>query len=103
MAKLAGYIVFLSTILFGSLFGSQLILLLTDNWYIREAVYYEIEDVDQLSLKHVDDYEGNANAIVRDSMMILIAACLAAVVYALFKQQYQKLLKWRRGQDKRRL
>ncbi|WP_028777122.1 hypothetical protein [Shimazuella kribbensis] len=92
MAKFAGFTTFLCTVLLGCMFGPHLILLTTDDWYIREAVFY-LDDYKDTASK-VEGYEGNGNTFLRDSMTILIATCLAAVVYACIKQQFQTMLKW---------
>lgn len=69
MAKFAGYTVFFCTILLGYLYGSYLFLLTTDNWYIRDAVFYQDEDKDEENnrLSNVEGFQGNTNTFLRDS------------------------------------
>ncbi len=81
MAKFAGFTIFLCTVLLGCRFGSHLILLITDGWSIREALGSDYTEYDW-------------NTILRDYMTILIATCLAAVVYTCIKQQFQTMKKW---------
>jgi hypothetical protein len=81
MAKFAGFTIFLCTVLLGFMYGSHLILLITDGWFIREALGSDYTEYDW-------------NTILRDYMTILIATCLAALVYTCIKQQFQTMLKW---------
>lgn len=95
MAKFAGFTTFLCTLLLGFLFGSQLFLWTTNNWYIRDAVFYPMAvNTDDYDFSELDEYEGDANTGLRDVMSILIAACLAAVVYAYLNKQMHTMKKW---------